>query len=301
MKIRYLFLFIQIFVLSFSAIVYSLDNSKTSLSIQIKLWPTPNAPTERVLPSRGDSVTRITDISEPSLTLYQENKKGDPTPAVLIFPGGAYAYLAIDKEGREIARWFNSIGVTAIIVKYRVPDDREAAFQDGQRAMRLVRFHAKEWNIDPEHVGVIGFSAGGHLSARLSTDFKNRSYTSLDEVDKEDCRPDFCFLIYPAYLMNNQTKKLAIELPVTPYTPPTFIVQTEDDTMFVAGTIVYDQALKKSGVSSTFQLFPDGGHGYGLRPSKHAVSEWPELCEKWLRENSIINNISNKPETGEGK
>jgi acetyl esterase/lipase len=303
MKIRYLITFIQIIALSFTLIVYSVVNAEPPLVILKELWPTtkdPNELTERVLPCRGDNVKRVTDITEPSLTVYRVNKRENPTPAVLVFPGGAYSYLAIDKEGTEIAMWLNSIEITAIVVKYRVPNNREAAFQDAQRAMRLVRYHAKEWNIDSKRVGVIGFSAGGHLSARISTDFKKRSYTSLDDVDMEACRPDFCILIYPAYLINERTKKLANELPVMPHTPPTFIVQTKDDTNFVAGTIAYDQALRKARVSSTFQLFPDGGHGYGLRPSKHDVSNWPKLCEIWLKENAIISNISSKKDAGDG-
>jgi len=260
--------------------------------IQMALWPLAEgakAVPERALPSRGDNVLRITDITEPSLAVYKVNKKTLPTPAVLILPGGAYAYLAINKEGTEIAAWLNSLNITAIVVKYSVPDNREDAFCDAQRAMRLIRYHAREWNIDPQRIGVIGFSAGGHLSARLSTDFNSRSYPHLDSADQEGCRPDFSILIYPAYLMNADIKKLVDELPVTPHTPPTFIVQTKDDTSFVSGTIAYNQALKQSGVSSTFHLFPEGGHGYGLRASdKYAVSNWPTLCETWLKENEII-------------
>lgn len=262
----------------------------------MELWPAgtsrnPAEVKERVLPARGN-VRRITDIKNPSLTVFPAKNKGmDPVPAVLIFPGGGYRILAIDMEGTEIAEWLNSIGITAIVVKYRVPKNREGAFQDAQRAMRLVRHHAKEWNIDSKSIGVIGFSAGGHLSARLSTDFKNRNYTSVDVADKQDCRPDFCILVYPAYLENKKSKQIAGELPVTGNTPPTFIVQTKDDRAFVKGTIRYDRALKKAGVSSTFHLFEIGGHGYGLRLPKKGkeTSRWPELCEKWLKTNDNKN------------
>jgi acetyl esterase/lipase len=296
-KKRHLLPFPQVITLLCALIAYSVADAGLPDSIVMKLWPTVKSavvPTERALPSRGDGVRRITDITEPSLTVYRVGKADNPTAAVLVFPGGAYAYLAVSKEGTEIAAWLNSIGITAVVVKYRVPDKRQAAFMDGGRAMRLVRHHAGEWNIDPERVGVIGFSAGGHLSARLSTDFKNRIYVGLDSADLEKCRPDFCILVYPAYLMNTRTHKLANELPVTPDVPPIFIVQTKDDTNYVAGTIAYDQALRKVGVSSTFHLFPEGGHGYGLWPSKYAVSGWPKLCEEWLKENAIISGDSNK-------
>jgi len=299
---RHLFALIQIITLSSLLMMYSELNAEPPSPIIVKLWQTAEDSTgltENVLPSRGDNVRRITDIAEPSFTVYEVHKE-KPTAAVLIFPGGGYYYLTINKEGTEAADWLNSIGITAIVVKYRVPDNREAAFQDAQRAVRLVRYHAGEWNIDPKRVGIIGFSSGGHLSARLSTDFKNDSYASVDEADQETCKPDYCILIYPAYLMSKQTEKLADRLAVTSDVPPTFIVQTKDDNNYVAGTIAFDQALKTAGVSSTFHLFPDGGHGYGLRLSKFAVSGWPKLCEKWLKENKIISDRSNKSDAGEG-
>lgn len=270
-----------------------------------QLWPanTKNREkrnSEKVMTNRRDNVRRITDITNPSFTVYQVDKNDEPTPAVLIFPGGGYSILAINKEGTEIAEWLNNIGITAIVVKYRVPRKRNEAFQDAQRAIRLVRHHAKEWNIDPKRTGIIGFSAGGHLSARLSTDFENRGYTSLDDADEQNCRPDFCILVYPAYLIKKKTQELVDELPVTRHTPPTLIIHTEDDRRFVIGSKVYNQALKKAGVSSEFQLFQDGGHGYGLRPSKHRVSKWPKLCEEWLKANGVIKEISNKPDAGDG-
>ncbi len=295
MKKRYTFANIQLLMLLSSLIWYSTINAETPLQIIMQLWPSSNDSTginERALPSRGDSVLRITDITTPSLTVYQIRNVDQPTPAVLIFPGGAYQYLAVNKEGTDVARWFNRIGMTAILVKYSVPGDREAAFRDAQRAVRLVRYHAGEWNIDPQRVGVIGFSAGGHLATRLSMDFRNRIYANVDSADMKQCRPDFCILIYPAYLMNKQTKKLADELLVTAEIPPTFIVQTKDDTSFVDGTIAYDLALKKAGVSSTFHLFPQGGHGYGIWPSKYVVSNWPQLCKNWLKGKLLLNNNS---------
>ena len=251
----------------------------------INVWPADEGKVaeEKVLADKNDGVKRITDIRQATITPFRVASPTDsPHPAVLVFPGGGYSILAIDKEGTEIAEWLNRLGYSAFVVKYRVPKDRDGAFADGQRAVRLVRQHAKEWNIDPGRVGVIGFSAGGHLSARLSTDFGKMAYKAVDEADKISARPDFCMLIYPAYL-GTKEGKVAPELPVSAKVPPTFILQTKDDKGFVAGTIVYDQALKAAGVSSTLHLFESGGHGYGLRPSANEVSKWPALAEEWMK------------------
>ncbi|HEQ60239.1 MAG TPA: hypothetical protein ENN74_01370, partial [Firmicutes bacterium] len=190
----------------------------------LSLWPDKilgetDGPEETELSSRGDNVRRITDIEKPDITLYRAQAAETPSPAVLVCPGGGYRILAIDKEGSEVAEWLNRFGVTAVVLKYRVPDNREGAFQDAQRAMRLIRSHAEAWNIDPHRVGVIGFSAGGHLSARLSTGYRVRAYEPVDEWDELGCRPDFTILVYPAYLAG-EDYQLAEELAVTPETPP---------------------------------------------------------------------------------
>ncbi|MFM7182225.1 MAG: alpha/beta hydrolase [Verrucomicrobiales bacterium] len=251
----------------------------------INVWPADagRVAEETVVADRNDGVKRITDIQQATITPYRVAVPPDSVhPAVLVFPGGGYSILAIDKEGTEIAEWLNRLGYSAFVVKYRVPKNREGAFADAQRAVRLVRQNAKEWKIDPKRIGVMGFSAGGHLCARLSTDFDKMAYEAVDEIDKLDCRPDFSMLIYPAYLQTKEGK-VAPELPITAKVPPTFILQSKDDKAFVAGTIVYDQALKAAGVSSTFHLFESGGHGYGLRPSANEVSKWPALAEEWMK------------------
>jgi acetyl esterase/lipase len=181
-----------------------------------------------------------------------------------------------------VAAWLNRIGVTAVLLKYRVPDNRAGAYMDAQRAIRLVREHAKDWNIDPHRVGMMGFSAGGHLTARLSTGYETRAYPQVDATDQQSCRPDFALLIYPAYLADQQGR-LTNEIVVTAQMPPTFLVHTRDDTNFVPSTVAYDAALKAAGVPVEFHLFDTGGHGYGLRPSAKAVSHWPGLCRMWLR------------------
>jgi acetyl esterase/lipase len=251
----------------------------------INLWPSDagKVAEEKVLPDKNDGVKRITDIQQASITPFRLAVPPEAVhPAVLVFPGGGYSILAIDKEGTEVAEWLNRNGFSAFVVKYRVPKNRDGAFADGQRAMRLVRLHAKEWRIDPKRIGVIGFSAGGHLCARLSTDFDKMAYQAVDEADKLSSRPDFSMLIYPAYLQTKEAK-VAPELPVSAKVPPTFIVQTKDDKGFVAGTILYDRALKAAGVPSTFHLYETGGHGYGLRPSANEVSKWPALAETWMK------------------
>ena len=257
------------------------------------LWPDKVRKTfpelqETTQPDKGDGVIRVTDINNPTLTLYLPENTATPLPVVLVFPGGGYNILAINKEGTEIAAWLNSIGVAAAVVKYRAPENRDGAFQDAQRAVRLVRQHAAAWRLDPNRVGVMGFSAGGHLSARASTRFEETSYDAVDDADKRSCRPDFCILIYPAYLDNEKHDGVAPELHITKDIPPTFIVHTLDDKRFITGSKLYAQALKDVGVTCDYQVFETGGHGYGLRSQGHPVSVWPQRCKEWLRVSGIV-------------
>lgn len=257
------------------------------------LWPQKVRKTfpelqETLQPDKGDGVLRVTDVNNPTLTLYLPENTTTPLPVVLVFPGGGYNILAINKEGTEIAAWLNSIGVAAAVVKYRVPQNRDGAFQDAQRAVRLVRQHATEWNLDPARTGVMGFSAGGHLSARTSTGFAETTYANVDEADKQSCRPDFCILIYPAYLDNQNQDGVAPELRITKDIPPTFIVHTLDDNHYITGSKLYAQALKEVGVTCDYQVFETGGHGYGLRSQGHPVSVWPQRCAEWLKDNNMV-------------
>ena len=223
------------------------------------------------------------------MTIFPAPGSPSPKPAILIFPGGAYQYLAYNKEGTALARWLNTNGITGIVVKYTTPGDREAAFRDAQRAIRLVRQHADSWNIDPDRVGVMGFSAGGHLSVRLSNSTGIESYPAIDEADSFSTRPDFSIHIYPAYLDSKEHEgELTGEIRVSSDTPPTFMAQSKNDTSYVAGTIIYDRVLKENGLSSTFYLFEKGGHGFGLHPSDPEAARWPELCLEWLKEIGIL-------------
>jgi acetyl esterase/lipase len=239
----------------------------------------------------GKRVVRLGNVSIPTITLYRPPQDKDNGAAVLVCPGGGYETLSMDLEGTEVCQWLNSVGVTAVLLKYRVParnslERYNAPLQDVQRALGLVRYHATEWHIDPKRIGIIGFSAGGHLSAAASTHFEKRTYEAMNESDQVSCRPDFAMLIYPAYLIrqegSNLGPDLAPELTVTSNTPPTFLVQTEDDQIHVENALFYYLALKNANVPAELHLFAKGGHAYALRKSNQDVMSWPKRAEEWL-------------------
>jgi acetyl esterase/lipase len=242
----------------------------------------------------GKRVVRLGNVSNPTITVYRPPADKDSGAAVVVCPGGAYRILALDLEGTEVCEWLNSIGVTGVLLKYRVPsrdglEKHAAALQDAQRAVSYVRFHARDWNIATNRIGILGFSAGGHLAAATSTRFDQRAYEPVDAADAASCRPDFSALIYPAYLtVKEQGDKLAPELSVTASTPPTFLVQTEDDGVRVENSLYYCLALKNAHVPAELHLYPEGGHGYGLRPTDKPVTGWPKLVENWLRARGIL-------------
>lgn len=248
---------------------------------------------ERLLDAnKGKSpFARLTDVSHPTLSVYRPAPEADTHAAILICPGGAYQILAIEHEGTEVAAWLNSIGVTGVILKYRVPARKDqprylAPLQDAQRAMSLVRSKAAQWNIDPKRIGILGFSAGGHLAAAVSTNFDRRQYQAFDEVDKVSCRPDFAVLVYPAYLVEGAG--LAPEIRVTPQTPPVFFAHAADDRISPENSIRMFLALKQAAVPAELHVFASGGHGFGLRPSEHTSAAWPRLCEAWMRARGLL-------------
>jgi acetyl esterase/lipase len=266
---------------------------------QIPIWPgnPPDAQSsvfkpESVRTTTGQpTVIFVNDVTRPTITVY--SPKGTNTGvAVIVFPGGGYNELAMDLEGTEICDWLNSIGVTAVLLKYRVPTrephaygESKRALEDAQRALSLVRFNAAKWQINPHKIGVIGFSAGGGMVSMTSTHFDHRSYTPVDDADKESCRPDFAIACYPGHLWeHDEGFKLNPDVTVASNTPPTFIVQAEDDHVDgVNQSLVYYIGLKNAGVLVEMHLYAQGGHGFGLRPSKNPVaSEWPKLAGKWL-------------------
>ncbi len=268
---------------------------------QIKLWPgqvpdaKPAAGPERNVTTAKDGspggkpVVRLADVVSPTITRYPP--KGRNTGlAVLVFPGGGYRRLSMDLEGSEICDWLNGIGATCALVKYRVPDSgpypkSPAALEDAQRAMSIVRSRAAEWQISPDKIGVVGFSAGAHLAAALSTHYDKRLYPDQDAADQVSCRPDFAMVIYPGYTAGTpQSITPSPALPVTKQTPPTFLLQTEDDTTaHVESSLAYYVALKNVGAPVEMHLFTEGGHGYGMRKTGLPVADWPALAETWLR------------------
>ena len=264
--------------------------------VTLPLWAHPqpgtspeiNATTAKDRLVAGKPVIRLTNVANPTITLYQTSGKSTGA-AVVVFPGGSYRVLAIDLEGTEVCDWLNSIGVTCVLLKYRVPDSgpynkSSAALQDAQRALGMVRAHAAEWHIDPQRIGVLGFSAGAHLAAALSTHFDQRLYGPVDASDQLSCRPDFAVIVYPGYLaISEQNFAANPEIHVTEKTPPSFIVQAEDDPVHVENSTVYFLALKNARVPAEMHLYAQGGHGYGLRKTELPVTRWPELVETWMR------------------
>jgi acetyl esterase/lipase len=263
----------------------------------------------------GKPWVAVSNVTRPTMTVYSPTGKNTGA-AVVVFPGGGYQVLAIDLEGSEVCDWLTPRGITCVLLKYRVTDvgpypksgpfpESPMALEDAQRTMGLVRFHAAEWHIDPHKIGVLGFSAGGHLTAAISTHFEKRLYPPVDEADKESCRPDFAVTLYPGHLSlsaaewdaTQGTKKFVVphpanadkdlwlnpEVPVTSQTPPTFLLQAEDDHVdSVDDSLSYYIALKKAGVPVEMHLYAHGGHAFGLRPTKFPITKWPQLVETWL-------------------
>jgi acetyl esterase/lipase len=247
-----------------------------------------NITTSKDRPVGGRPVFRIGNVTEPTITYYAP-KSNNTGVGLVVFPGGGYGHLSIDIEGTEVCDWANSIGITCVVLKYRVPASgpypkSPAALEDAQRALSLVRSQAAKWGIDPHRIGVVGFSAGAHLGAALSTHFEQRLYQPVDAADQASCRPDFALIIYPGYLaLAEQNFAPNPDIHVTGNTPPAFLVQTEDDrAAHVESSIAYYLALKNANVPVEMHLYAEGVHGYGLRRTGFAVAEWPRLAETWL-------------------
>jgi acetyl esterase/lipase len=278
---------------------------------QTPIWPGA-APDAQPVPGpeyctvRNDSLAAgkpwlaVCDVSRPTMTVYPPIVK-NRNVAVVVFPGGGYDVLAMDLEGTEVCDWLASRGITAVLLKYRVPGsgphydprlDRlvvpkiSTALEDAQRTVGLLRSLAAEWDIDPHKIGVLGFSAGGHLAAAISTHFNKRLYPVVDGADKESCRPDFAVLLYPGHLCVHGKKvelNPDIQANITRQTPPTFLLQAEDDPVDDANnSLVYYVALKKAGVPAEMHLYAQGGHAFGLRHTNFPITGWPRLVESWL-------------------
>jgi acetyl esterase/lipase len=246
----------------------------------------------------GRAWREVRNVSRPTMTVYSPKRRNSGA-AVVVFPGGGYQLLAIDLEGTEVCDWLTSRGITCVLLKYRVPhtgpawDNRcgcyretksSMALEDAQRTVGLVRLNAAKWHVNPQKIGVLGFSAGAHLAVAISTHFEQRLYPVADAADKESCRPDFAVALYPGRLWSKDDKfELNPFVTVTSKTPPTFLVHAEDDDVNnVNHSLVYYAALKKAGVSAEIHLYARGGHAFGLRRTKFSITEWTLLMQKWL-------------------
>lgn len=229
-----------------------------------------------------DDVKRITKVTNPVVEVFRPKEAVKNGVGVVICPGGGYQILAIDLEGYEIAEWLADLGYTAFVLQYRVPQKPKEALYDAQRAMRMVRFRSEDFGLDKDRIGLMGFSAGASLTARLSTQYQKDLYVKEDEVDTVSSRPNFSILIYPAYLDQGDNRSLTPELMLDKRTAPMFVFATADDP-YANSALVMATALRDHEVPVELHLLPEGGHGYGLREGNQAADTWPMLLEKWLK------------------
>jgi acetyl esterase/lipase len=274
----------------------------------------------------GKTMTGINSVTQPTMTVYSPSGENSGA-AVIVFPGGGYQMLAIDLEGSEVCDWLVPQGIACVLLKYRVTDvgdypksgpypESPMALEDAQRTLGLVRFHAAEWHIDPHKIGVLGFSAGGHLSIAMSLHSEKRLYAPVDAADEISCRPDFAVALYPGHLSRSAAESDAIfgkkKFPLAPrdllsladknlgaspdlhpnaQTPPTFLLQAEDDHVdSVYDSLSYYIALKRAGVPAEMHLYAQGNHAFGLRHTQFPITDWPKLVEIWLRTIGVISN-----------
>jgi acetyl esterase/lipase len=244
-----------------------------------------------------ESTRMVTNVSRPSITIYRPARDKDTGTAVLICPGGGYWNLYWELEGEEVAAWLNLLGMTGIILKYRVPrapdepkgEPARRPLQDAQRAVSLVRSKAAQWGINPEQIGMAGFSAGGHLAIATATSFEKRTYEAVDDIDKTSCRPDFAILCYSGYLKAKDKDELAPGLRVPPGTPPVFLAHGGDDIISdPAHSVVMYLALKRAGVPAELHVYATAAHDFGVRPSDHPCSTWTQSCATWLRHQGFL-------------
>jgi acetyl esterase/lipase len=271
----------------------------------VDLWPgetpgdagIPGKEYARIHPSVFVGPTQlITNVTRPTLTVYPAAKEKNTGTAMVICPGGGYYDLYWELEGEEVAAWLNSIGITGVILKYRVPrragdvkgEPASGPQLDAQRAIRIVRSRAGEWGIDPQRIGMVGFSAGGHLALATATRFGMRTYDPIDAVDEVSCRPDFAVLCYPGYLKANDKDELRPAIAIPPGTPPIFLAHASDDKGSIGGSdpensVFMYLALKRAGIPVELHVFATGGHDFGVRQDGKLPSSWTQLCVNWLR------------------
>jgi acetyl esterase/lipase len=281
--------------------------------ITMPLWPAGKVPnyqkTDEVEKTESTDIIRISKVQNPGIAVFLPARKNATGQAVIICPGGGYAYLSYNWEGTDVAKLLNAKGITAIVLKYRLPNSKSnitpylSPLMDAKRAMRIVRANADQWHIDKNNVGIMGFSAGGHLASTLATHFDDGDKNSKDSIERQSSRPDFAVLVYPVITMNkgfthmgsrnnllgnNPDSSLvnvySNELQVTGQTPPTFLVHaTDDKAVPVENSLRFYEALKNNNVSAEMHIFPHGGHGFGLALGKGSLETWPDLLVAWMR------------------
>lgn len=324
------FIALKIFVTIFVFAVYSCNQKKQAsqetksevsitkpftVSNEIPIW-TNGIPDSSLIKEEETIVDGIAkNVSNPTIKIFSPTKNNSGA-AVIVMPGGGYTKVAVELEGSEICEWLASIGVTGILLKYRVPDSgphyykdchcekdpiKPLALQDAQRAMSLVRSRAKEYNIDPKKIGVMGFSAGGHLVADVSTNYRIRAYALTDEIDKTNCRPDFGIVFFPGHMTNHSSHsyELNSKIPVDSNTPPTFILQAGNDPIDpIENSLVYFIALQNAKVHAEYHVYAEGGHAFGLdrtildNPNwnKLPIADWENLIERWFKTIKMTSN-----------
>jgi len=280
----------------------------------VDLWPgkTPGdvgingQENSRIHPSSLVGPTKlITNVSKPTLTIYQPAKGKNTGTAMLICPGGGYWDLYWELEGEEVAAWLNSVGITGIILKYRVPrrpgdvrgEPPLGPLLDAQRAVSLVRSRATEWGIDPRQIGMVGFSAGGHLALATATSFEKRKYEPIDAIDEVSCRPDFAVLCYSGYLKAKDKDEIWPGLHIPANTPPILLTHANDDSEKVGGSNAENSAfmyiaLKRAGIAVELHIYANGNHDFGVRQNEKLPSSWPQLCVNWLRSLGLLKSSS---------
>ena len=273
-------------VLFFVLIIAQMSIAQNNESV--RLWPNevPNETEPKqaheVSDNRKNKVIRISKVTDPDFLVFEPVKANKSKGAVIVCPGGGYNILAINLEGTEVAQWLNSLGYTAFVLNYRVPKKQLGALNDIQRAIRIIRNDADKYNIDPNKIGVLGFSAGGNLATRAATLFTTDSYEKIDEIDNLSCKPNFAILVYPAYLDHGENRSLTPEIKITEETPPFFIFGSASDVNYRHSCTVMAASLYDNNIPVDLHMTQEGGHGFGLRPGNLAAKMWPRLAEGWL-------------------
>ena len=272
----------------------------------MKLWPGKAPGDASSIPAEKWDKMKVTNVTEPTLTIFRPEKDATDV-AVIVCPGGGYHALMMGYEGEDVARWLNTLGITGIVLKYRVPAPEGTprylpALQDAQRAISAVRAHAGQWKLNPSKIGILGFSAGGHLAAAASTNFDHRAYPAADDIDQVSCRPDFAVVIYPGGIVQKPAKQdsapvpdgaMSPEITVTDKTPPAFIAMAGNDPVNPENAVYYYLALKHHGVRADLHIYSQGGHGFGMgKDPRLPCSTWPDRCADWMHNVGILSPLT---------